>query len=95
MLFISSLACGNSPAAYVKNELFRAFCDTSMKIGPHMEWTMAIVLRNRAIADLTPGCHGNHFWVKTDDLYKYHCIIRCIVLMCSKLLSMERARNFG
>ena len=51
----------SSPAAYVKNQLIRAFCDTSMKIGTHIEWTMAIVLRNRAITDFARGCHGNQF----------------------------------
>ena len=34
----------NSPAAYVKNQLNRAIFDTSVKIGTHIELTMAIVL---------------------------------------------------
>ena len=41
----------------------RAFCDTSMKFGTQVEQAEANILRNRAIADLAHGCHGNHFKV--------------------------------
>ena len=41
----------------------RAFCDTSMKFGTQVEQAEANIFRNRAIADLAHGCHGNHFKV--------------------------------
>ena len=47
----------------------RAFCDTSMKFGTQVEQAEANILRNRAIADLAHGYHGNHvkvlFFTKT------------------------------
>ena len=84
-----------SPAAYVKNQLNRAIFDTSMKIGTHIEWTMAIGFRNRAIADFARGCHGNRFWVKTHDLHKCCYTINSMRLINSQVVSMERAWNFG
>ena len=44
-----------------KNEVNRSDCDTSVKFCVQVEQNAAIVLRNRAIADLACGYHGNHF----------------------------------
>ena len=41
------------------------------------------------------GYHGNRFKMKTYDMHKYPCISITVVVISSKLVSLERAYNSG